>query len=91
MLGVFLSQSNGCPQACPSHLTSQVELAAAHEKVTAGIGTYEATFVIDQLGAADGTIFPPVFPDIVFACRRFALVHIVISEKFTWVLAQDFS
>jgi hypothetical protein len=65
---------------------SQVELAAAHKKVTAGIGTYEATFLIDQMGAADGTIFPPVFPVIVFARRRFALVHIVISEKFTCVL-----
>jgi hypothetical protein len=78
-------------QAAVKNVRSHIEFAAAHEKVTAGIGTYEATFVIDQLGAADGTIFPPVFPVIVFACRRFALVHIVISEKFTWVLAQDFS
>src|SRR3989304_5086037 len=91
ILDTFFSQGNGCPQACPSHSASQVKLAAAHEKVTAGIGTYEATFVIDQMGAADGTIFPPVFPVIVFARRRFALVHIVIFEKFSCVLAQDFS
>ena len=78
-------------QAPVKNVRSHIEFAAAHEKVTAGIGTYETAFVIDQPGAADGTVFPPVFLVVVLARRWFALVHIVISEKFTYVLAQDFA
>jgi hypothetical protein len=73
------------------NVRSHIEFAAAHEKVTAGIGTYETAFVIDQPGAADGTVFPPVFPSLVPMRRRFPLVHMVICEKFTYVLAQDFA
>jgi hypothetical protein len=73
------------------NVQSHIEFAAAHEKVTARIGTYEATFVIDQLGATDGTVFPPVFSSVIPVRRRFPLAHIVNSEKFTYVLAQDFA
>jgi hypothetical protein len=39
----------------------QIEFTAAHEKLTLGIGTNKAAFTVNQLGAAHGATFPPVF------------------------------
>jgi hypothetical protein len=39
----------------------QIEFTAAHEKLTLGVRTYKAAFMVNQLGAAHGATFPPVF------------------------------
>ena len=40
---------------------SEVELTAAHEKVTLRVGADILTFLVDQRGVTNGAIVPPVF------------------------------
>jgi hypothetical protein len=39
----------------------QIEFTAAHEKLTLRTGTNKAAFMVNQLGAAHRTTFPPFF------------------------------
>jgi hypothetical protein len=48
---------------------SKIELAAAHEKITFGIGADILAFPVNQPGIANGTIIPPGFLRFVFVRR----------------------
>ena len=40
---------------------SKIEFTAAHKKITLGIGANVFAFFVDQLGAANRAIVPPIF------------------------------
>jgi hypothetical protein len=44
-----------------SGVISHIEFTAAHEKVTLGIRTNKAAFMVNEFGAAHGAGLPPVF------------------------------
>jgi hypothetical protein len=52
-----------------SHSSSHIELAAAHKKMTPGIGADKTAFMIEELAAAYRTKLPPLFLIIFLFCR----------------------
>jgi hypothetical protein len=54
---------------------SKIEFAAAHEKITLGIGADVLAFLIEQLRVADWAVVPPIFLGLGFGRRRFSAIH----------------
>ena len=55
--------------------SSKIELTAAHEKITLGIGADVLAFLIEQLRIADWAVVPPIFLGLCFRRRRFSAIH----------------
>jgi hypothetical protein len=59
----------------PARPVSKIELAAAHEKITLGIGADVLALLIEQLRIADWAVVPPIFVGFDFGRRRFSAIH----------------
>ena len=64
-----------------SVVSSKIEFTAAHKKITLWIGANVLALLIDQLGAANRAIVPPIFLRLGLGRRRFRTIHRVVLRS----------